>query len=462
MLKTYVAADGAAPTRLRIVEGVTGDSITLAPGESRQLDGLFIGLGDVSTLLDTYTARVASLHPPAVPRAPALGGWGSWNMYYTSITASALRTEAQTAAQSLEPAGLADFLLDDGYEVHWGSWMASPAFGADLQTLAAEQTTAGLRPGIWLAPFYVATTDALVAQHPEYFVENGDGTLRTYPNNGDNAALDVTQPGARDFVVQSVQQLRAWGFRTLKIDFLFAAALQGKRAQPITSLESYAMWMKTIRDAVPDVHLIGCGAPMLPSVGWVDSMRIGPDIAFITSQVPLYPFLSTEARQVAMRAPTDAWWSLDPDVVLLRGATIDDAEAWTVVVYSAMSGGNYLLGDPAEASDVRRAMELAPEILALRDGVAARASDLVATTDVELFETPLFVGNNDTAIPHVWRKSRSIAIFGWEIDGYTTNVDLPANAQEVLAPTAPGALVKKPAASGSFTVPRHAARLFSW
>ena len=462
VLKTYIAADGAASVRLRIVQGVTGDALTLAPGESRALDGLYVALGDVRVLLDDYAQYVASLHPPHVPRARAIGGWGSWNMYYTNITAASLRTEAQFAQSTLKPAGLSDFLLDDGYEVHWGSWSASPAFGADLQTLAAEQTTAGLEPAIWLAPFYVATTDSLVTQHPEYFVHNADSTLRTYPNNGDNAALDVSQQGARDFVTQSVQQLRAWGFRTLKIDFLFGAALEGVRAQPMTSLESFQTWMKTLRDAVPDVHLIGCGAPMLPSVGWVDSMRIGPDIAFINNQTPQYPFLSTEARHVAMRASTDAWWSLDPDVVLLRGSTIDDAEAWTVVVYSAMSGGNYLLGDPTQASDLRRAMELAPEILALRDGVAARASDLVATTDIELFETPIFIGNNDTAVPHVWRKPRSVAIFGWEIDGYTTTLDLPAGAQEILVPTAPGPLVKKPASSGSFTVPRHAARLFSW
>ncbi len=471
VLKTYLAADsGGSTTRLRIIEGVTGDAITLAPGESRALDGLYVALGDVRALLDDYARYVGSLHPPQSPRAPALGGWGSWNMYYTSITASALRSEAQNASSTLVPAGLADFLLDDGYEVHWGSWSASPTFGADLQTLAAEQIAAGLRPAIWLAPFYVATSDALVAQHPEYFIHNGDGTLRTYPNNGDNAALDVTQQGARDFVTQSVQQLRAWGFRTLKIDFLFGAALEGGRSQPLTSLESFQQWMKTLRDAVPDVHLVGCGAPMLPSVGWVDSMRIGPDIAFANSPQPLWPFLSTEARHVAMRSYTDAWWSLDPDVVLLRGTAIDDVDAWTVVVFSAMAGGNYLLGDPAQASDLRRAMELAPEVLAIgRDGVAARPVDLGSETDVEVFQTPFFVGNNDTAVPHVWSKKTKdgahgwLAVFGWGVDPYVTQVQVPAGTYEVLAPTVPlGPLDHQAFAGGTVTVPKHAARLFAW
>lgn len=82
VLKTYVAADGAGPVRLRIVQGVTGDALVLAPGESRTLDGLYLALGDVDRKLDGYAQYVASKHPPAVPRKPALGGWGSWNMYY--------------------------------------------------------------------------------------------------------------------------------------------------------------------------------------------------------------------------------------------------------------------------------------------------------------------------------------------------------------------------------------------
>ncbi len=474
VLKTYLAADGpsAGPIRLRIVQGVTGDAITLAPGETKALDGLFVALGDVRARLEDYAAYVAALHPHQTPRSPAVGGWGSWNMYYTTITAAALRQEAQFAQANLETVpvggGLTDFLLDDGYEVHWGSWTASPAFGADLATLAAEQTAAGLRPAIWLAPFYVSTSDALVAQHPEFFVHNADSTLRTYPNNGDNAALDVTEQGARDFVTQSVQQLRAWGFRTLKIDVLLGGAIEGVRAQPVTSLESLQQWMKVLRDAVPDVHLVGCGAPMLPSVGWVDSMRIGPDIAYINNQEPHYNFLSTEARQVAMRAVTDAWWSLDPDVVLLRGAAITDVEAWTVVVFSAMAGGNYLLGDPAQASDLRRSMSLAPEIVSIaRDGVAARPQDEFASTDPAVFESPFFLGNNDTAIPHVWRKAAQgghgwLAVFGWEVDGYQAAVDLPSGAQEILAPAAPGPLAHQPFSGGTVTVPLHAARLFAW
>jgi hypothetical protein len=163
-----------------------------------------------------------------------------------------------------------------------------------------------------------------------------------------------------------------------------------------------------------------------------------------------------------MRAMTDAWWSLDPDVVLLRGTAIDDAAAWTTIVASAMAGGNYLLGDGRQSSDARHAMALAPDVLALaRAAHAARAIDLTASTDPKLFVSPLLAGNVDTAVPHVWKKLASdpahgwIAVFAWEIDGYATDVTMPAGAREI---TPSGAA----AATSHVVVPLHGARLFAW
>jgi alpha-galactosidase len=471
VLKTFVAFDGAGSKRLRVVQGMTGDTLVLAPNETRSLDGLYVAFGDARRSLDEYSKYVAALHPSPLPRKPALGGWGSWNMYYAGITAATLREEAKFASSTLVPVGLSDFLLDDGYETHWGSWAASPAFGADLPTLTSEQSAGGLRPALWLAPFYVAVEDPIVAQHPDWFVHQKDGKLRTFSNVGPvYAALDVTVPEARGRVETAVRGLRDMGFRTLKIDFLFGGATEGTRRQPITSLESYGLWMKTLREAVPDVHIVGCGAPILPSVGWVDSMRIGPDIAFVTSPEPLYPFLTAQARHVALRAHTDAFWALDPDVLLLRGTRIDDAEAWSVVVFSALSGGNYLLGDGRQATPLRRAMALAPEMLSLaRDGIAARPQDLAANIDPKLFSSPLFMGNTDTAIPHVWRKiwkdgtHGALGLFGWELDTYTTDVELPDNAEEVMALAQPGPARREPSGGKKqLTVGRHAARLFVW
>jgi alpha-galactosidase len=468
VLKTFVAADGR-PTRLRVVQGLNGDALRLKPGERRALDGLTLHRGDAGASLDGHAARVWRLHEPPRPRQPALGGWGSWNLYYTSVDAAKMAEEAAWAQENLAPKGLADLLLDDGYEPRWGEWFASPGFGIELAALNAELEAKGLRPALWLAPTYVAKDAALVAEHPDWFVHDPGGKLHTFINAGtQHVPLDITHPDARAHITGELKKLVQWGYRTLKIDFLFGASIPGVRQQDVTGLESYRRWMETIREATPGVHLVGCGAPILPSVGWVDSMRTGPDVAFETSPAPRWGFLGAQARHTAIRAFTDRWWAIDPDVILLRGGGITDPEAWTAVVSGAMAGGSWLSGDGRQASPLRQAMLLAPEILALtRDGVAARADDLVEEADEKIRVSPLLAGNAPIAAPHVWRKRSAdgahgaIAVFAWETEGLVRTIDLPAGAKE-LRPE--GDQVTATPAEGSLRVevPLHGARLFVW
>jgi alpha-galactosidase len=454
VLKSYFAADGTPP-RLRILQGATGDSLTLQPGEMRVLDDLFITKGAVADGLEAYAAHVVGAHP-STPKF-VLGGWGSWNLYYAMPSASSLRDELAWASANLAPLGLRDFLLDDGYEPHWGDWQASPGFGAALDELNQEQLQAGLNPAVWMAPFYVDVTDDNVAAHPDWFVHRRDGTLRTFNNFGpDYAALDVSHPDARAYAVAALQRYASWGYQTLKIDFLFGGAIEGVRQQPLTGLESYQLWMQTLREAVPNLHLVGCGAPQLPSVGWVDSMRTGADIAYVTSPEPRYGFFAAQARQTAMRAFTDHFWSLDPDVVLLRGSNLDDGEAWSAIVSAAMAGGNYLLGDGRQASAARQMMALAAPLLELvRDGQSARPLDLTAATDDQIQLAPLIDASGDTAVPHLWRKHSWLAVFAWNNDPYRTSI--AAGADEIL-PSG----TTMPFSGGSVEVPRHQVRLFRY
>lgn len=458
VLPTFVAVDR---TGMRVVQGMRGDAIALAKGTKKTLDGLFVAVGDVSQHLEKYAAHVAAAHPAATPRKPALSGWGSWNVYYTKIDATKLREEATWASTTLGPHGMKDFLLDDGYEPLWGEWHAKTEFGAELATLNDEQAKLGLRPAVWLAPVYVDLNSALVKDHRDWFVKKpGSTELRTFVNFGPTyAALDVTHPDARAHVVDSLKRYRDWGYRTIKIDFLFGAAIAGVRMENITGLESYQRWMKVIREAAGDMHIVGCGAPILPSVGWVDSMRTGPDVAFEMSPEATWGFLASQARHTAFRAFTDQWWALDPDVVILRGTGINDAEAWTFVVSSALAGGNWLSGDGRQSSPERLAMMTAPEIVALtRDGKSARPVDYAAQFDESPVGTPLLLGTREVAVPHVWKKEHATAVFAWDSDDYSTSITLPTGAKE-LVPEGK-AVASKPAQSGNVAVPRHGARLF--
>ena len=171
-----------------------------------------------------------------------------------------------------------------------------------------------------------------------------------------------------------------------------------------------------------------------------------------------------------MRAFTDAFWSLDPDVVLLRGDDIDDARR--VDRRRLLRDGRRQLSARRRSAGERRCgarWRSRPRCSrSARDGVAARPADLASETDVEVFQTPFFVGNNDTAVPHVWTKKTKdgahgwLAVFGWGIDAYVTHVDVPTGAYGIVVPAAAGPLVHQPFSGGDVAVPVHAARLFAW
>ena len=66
-----------------------------------------------------------------------------------------------------------------------------------------------------------------------------------------------------------------------KIAFVYAAALNGLRPDGSpTSAQVYRQGLDLVRSAIgPEAYLLGCGMPLLPSVGKVDGMRIGADTA---------------------------------------------------------------------------------------------------------------------------------------------------------------------------------------
>src|SRR6202011_5884205 len=73
-----------------------------------------------------------------------------------------------------------------------------------------------------------------------------------------------------------------WGFEYVKLDFVYAAAMRGRRYDPnTTGVEAYRRGMQALRRIVGERFILGCGAPLVPSVGLVDGMRIGSDVAAV-------------------------------------------------------------------------------------------------------------------------------------------------------------------------------------
>ena len=138
-----------------------------------------------------------------------------------------------------------------------------------------------------------------------------------------------------------------------KIDFCYAGAYEGSRHTPMTGVEAYRHGLRVIREAAgPEALLVGCGAPILPSVGLVDAMRVGADIAADYEPLggrPTLPSQRNAARNVMARAwQHGRFWVNDPDCLMLRPQVQRRAD-WAGVVQRY--GGLRSCGDGLDQLD---------------------------------------------------------------------------------------------------------------
>jgi alpha-galactosidase len=146
--------------------------------------------------------------------------------------------------------------------------------------------------------------------------------------------------------------LAAWGFGYFKLDFLYAGALDG--------IAAYREGLERIREAVgPEAILLGCGAPLLPSIGLVDAMRVGPDV------LPEPPNTTQDLAYVIRATNVRRWmngklWVNDPDTLVAR-PEIREREEWAE--HLAAYGGLTFSSDRLDALD-ERGLELTRRVLA--------------------------------------------------------------------------------------------------
>ena len=148
----------------------------------------------------------------------------------------------------------------------------------------------------------------------------------------DLLGLDLTHPGARAYLSSVFGRLREAGFDYFKLDFLFTGALDTARHEDLNAVGAYRSGLALIREAVgPGSYLLGCGAPMLPSVGLVDAMRVSPDTYHPADTEDDQRSLRGRACVVARAWQHGRFWVNDADCLVARPSFAGRRE-WAEVV----------------------------------------------------------------------------------------------------------------------------------
>ena len=336
-------ANGAI--KVRLVSGATGEKVTLQSGAEGAGESWLVEMGDnIQGMLERYGKAIPSRRKTVTVAADA--GWNSWYELWSDVDAGAVMANAALAKSILEPQIPAGtplrIVIDDGWQKKWGVWEPNQKFPAGMDGIVTSLHNQGYEVGVWLAPLMVAASSNTVSEHPEWFVE---GASYAVIGGEPNRILDVTHPGAAAYLKTFIQRIVSWGFKFLKIDFLFGGTYEGKRHEAVTGMEAYHRALELIRQAAGEqVILLAVGAPPIPSFPYVDAWRLGPDIALnVGGGKPSWFFIVNQARTVAARWAFCHATLCDADPVLLRHLSREEVDMGGWVV--AFAGGALFLSD---------------------------------------------------------------------------------------------------------------------
>lgn len=248
--------------------------------------------------------------------------WCTWYAYYEGITETRL-AEDLAALRGL-PFDVVQ--VDDGWETMVGDWYPNAKFPSGMAALTARITDAGMVPGLWLAPFIALPDSDIARERPELLLRDANGrpVVAGYNWGTGYWALDLTKPAARDHVAGMIHRIvHEWGFRYLKLDFINGALAPAARPDGVDREQVYRDALALIRSiAGEDVYLLGSGAVLLPSLGLLDGLRSGPDVAPIWQNHASDDPSDAMARNAVANSVHRLWQAplaeVDPDVVYFR------------------------------------------------------------------------------------------------------------------------------------------------
>ena len=180
----------------------------------------------------------------AVEVPEKLAGYTSWYNYFANIDDSTIRRDLDgliSATKGLQVAKDSEiFQIDDGWQTAVGDWKIDPVKfpvpaneKGGLAAIVDEVHKAGMKAGLWLAPFCVGSDAEVLRDNPEWILKTRKGgkkkAIAGFNGWGGPLdpfyAFDLENEDVRRHIVNVFKKVWEWGFDLVKLDFLYAACM---------------------------------------------------------------------------------------------------------------------------------------------------------------------------------------------------------------------------------------------
>lgn len=290
-------------------------------------------------------------------RVQHLAGYTSWYNYYQNINEEIILRDLQGLARAGKNANI--FQIDDGYETKVGDWdMDAAKFPNGLAPIVERIHEQGLMAGLWYAPFAAQFKANVIKNHPDWLIRNKHGRpVISGIAWGGFYALDFEKEEVREYIKAFFDKVfNEWHFDMVKLDFLYTAAIEPRNGKTRGQLMCEAM--DFLRECCGDKIILGCGVPLAPAFGVVDTCRISCDVENTFKEKFYVKVTNQEIISAKMAMVNSIYrrhlngriWANDPDVFFLRDDGMKKA-GYTLQQKKLLAKVNHIFGDVLFVSD---------------------------------------------------------------------------------------------------------------
>lgn len=324
-------------------------------------------------------------------------GWESWYNHYEKIDEKLILDDLSSLSQTenlIKNAKKSDefsvpvFQIDDGYQNALGDWeWNKKLFPSGPEKITEKITQEGFVPGLWIAPLIVDLRSKFATEHQEWLLRNKDGNLvkagwnPRWGVNGIYYTLDLSIPEVISYLDSLIDKaINVWGFRYLKLDFLYAGMLEGVYKNPSAAYENFSKAIKTLTSRKTNkkgenVTYLGCGNPLELTFNDFPLSRIGCD-TYEHWENKLMKFIRWNGRASAYLNIKDtigrAMWNNivfanDPDVIFIRNenCSLTYDEKILIATVSILFGSQIMYADDPAKCTSEQELELTKKITKL-------------------------------------------------------------------------------------------------